>query len=188
MSAADGPAEVTIRAYELGDAPELLAAIRESRDDVGPWLPDLAVDLSLDDIRAWLDGTGQHWADGTGYNFAIVDASDNSLVGGCGLTKIDNRHRFGNMYYWVRSTRTRQGAASAAVRQLARFGFEQVGLRRVEIVVAAGNAASQRVAEKAGAVHEGLLRHRLNTRGVMQDAYMFSLIPRDLMDSADAPT
>ena len=62
----------------------------------------------------------------------------------------------------------------------ARFGFEELGLHRIEIVAAVENIASQRVAEKAGAVREGVLRKRLLIRGESQDAVLFSLLPEDL--------
>lgn len=48
-------------------------------------------------------------------------------------------------------------------------------LIRLEVVVAAGNDASQWVAEKAGACREGTLLKRLLLHGVAHDAVMFSL-------------
>ncbi len=43
-----------------------------------------------------------------------------------------------------------------------------------------GNSASRRVAEKAGAVFEGVQRNRLLVAGRPRDACMYSLIPGDL--------
>jgi len=63
---------------------------------------------------------------------------------------------------------------------VARLGFAQLGLQRIEIIAAVDNLASQRVAEKAGAVREGLARKRLLVRGEPQDAFVFSLLPEDL--------
>src|SRR5208282_2625980 len=74
-------------------------------------------------------------------------------------------------------TRTREGAATEAIRLLVDFGFATLGLVRIEIVVAVGNFSSQRAAEKAGAYREGLLRNRITHRGEVRDAYMFSLVP-----------
>jgi RimJ/RimL family protein N-acetyltransferase len=62
----------------------------------------------------------------------------------------------------------------------ARFGFEQLGLQRIEIVAAVANVPSQRVAEKAGARREGILRNRLLIRGESLPAVLFSLVPEDL--------
>jgi ribosomal-protein-serine acetyltransferase len=63
------------------------------------------------------------------------------------------------------------------VRLAARFGFEELKLRRIEIVVAVGNEASQRVAEKAGAKREGVLRNRLVVGDAAHDTMMNSFIP-----------
>jgi RimJ/RimL family protein N-acetyltransferase len=63
----------------------------------------------------------------------------------------------------------------------ARFGLRVLGLQRIEILAAVGNKASQRVAEKAGAKKEGLLRKRLSIRGQAHDAVMYSLIASDLI-------
>lgn len=86
----------------------------------------------------------------------------------------------GNLGYWVRTSRTRSGVASAATRLIARFGFLSLGLQRLEIVVAVGNQASERVAEKAGATREGVLRKRLLIHGQPHDAVLYSLVAEDL--------
>ena len=41
--------------------------------------------------------------------------------------------------------------ATAAALLVARFGFDELGLQRIEIIAAVSNKASQRVAEKIGA-------------------------------------
>jgi len=53
-------------------------------------------------------------------------------------------------------------------------------LLRIEIVAAVDNIPSQRVAEKAGARREGVLRNRLFINGESLDAVLFSLVPEDL--------
>jgi len=53
-------------------------------------------------------------------------------------------------------------------------------MQRIEIVVETENLPSLRAAQKTGALHEGLLRNRLNNRGVQRDAVIYSLIPQDL--------
>jgi RimJ/RimL family protein N-acetyltransferase len=47
---------------------------------------------------------------------------------------------------------------------------------RLEIVCAVGNVRSQRVAEKVGALKEGVLRNRLLLPSGPSDAVMFSLV------------
>jgi RimJ/RimL family protein N-acetyltransferase len=72
----------------------------------------------------------------------------------------------------------KHGIATTATLLLSDFGFKQLNLNRIEILVAIENKASQRVAVKAGAMREGLLRNRLLLYGKIHEAVMFSLIPR----------
>ena len=58
-------------------------------------------------------------------------------------------------------------------------------LLRAEIVVAVGNHASLRVAQKAGAKREGILRDRLIVRDKIYDAVMHSLTRQDVLDEKD---
>lgn len=87
--------------------------------------------------------------------------------------------RFANLGYWVRTSRTQQGIATAVVPMIVKFGFDNLNLHRMEIVVAVANLPSQRVAEKAGAFREGLLRQRLFVHGQISDAFIFSFMPAD---------
>src|SRR5437588_791403 len=49
-----------------------------------------------------------------------------------------------------------------------------------ELVAAVDNVGSQRVAEKAGATREGILRNRLLINGRPHDAVLYSLVRGDL--------
>jgi RimJ/RimL family protein N-acetyltransferase len=85
-------------------------------------------------------------------------------------------HRCANLGYWVRSSATGQGVAPVAVRLLANWAFRETEILRLEILAAVGNRRSQRVALKAGAVREGVLRDRLFLRDEPQDAIVFSIV------------
>jgi RimJ/RimL family protein N-acetyltransferase len=54
--------------------------------------------------------------------------------------------------------------------------FGTLGLNRLEIRVADGNQPSRAVAEKAGALYEGLQRSRMRVREKVHDAHMYALI------------
>jgi ribosomal-protein-serine acetyltransferase len=171
---------IALRPYQAADLPAVHAAIVESRADVGPWLPDLLGAVDSDNLQKWFEAQASDRLLGASYHCAIVAVPDGAFLGGCGLTNLNRRHRFANLYYWVRSSAARRGVASAAARQLARLGFDELGLQRVEIVVDCNNLPSLRAAEKTGARREAVLRNRLRTGDAACDAVMFSLIPEDL--------
>jgi RimJ/RimL family protein N-acetyltransferase len=51
-----------------------------------------------------------------------------------------------------------------------------MGLERIEILAAVGNLASQKVAEKAGGVHEAVLRQRIRLHGRREDCLLFAIL------------
>jgi ribosomal-protein-serine acetyltransferase len=157
--------------------PDLFEAVEESRGEISPWMHWCHPDYSIDDTRQWVSSRAAAWEQGDAYSFLILDARAKQVLGTCGIDRIHPVHRFGNLGYWIRTSRTREGAATEATLLLAKFGFLALKLMRIEIVVDAGNLASQKVAEKVGALREGLLRNRVNCGGESRDAYMFSLVP-----------
>ena len=165
----------SIRAYEPEDAEALWEAARESVAEVSRWLPWCHAQYSMAEAIEWIRSRAPLAAEGREYTFAIL-GTDGRFLGGCGLNQINRIHRFANLGYWVRTSATRHGVATEAVRQVAEFAFGNTDLVRLEIVCAVGNDPSQRVAERAGAVREGVLRHRLLLHGQPFDAVMYSLV------------
>lgn len=172
---------ISIRRYGAEDIPVLFEAARESAgESFTRWMPWYHEQYAIEDSSAFILHCEEAWVKGEEYGFGVFDAGTGDLLGGVGLNQFNRDHKFANLGYWVRSSRMGRGVAPAATLLTARFGFEDLGLNRVEIVVAAGNVRSQRVAEKAGARREGVLRNRLMIGGRLHDALMYSLTPADL--------
>lgn len=169
------PTTCSIRAYEAADADVLWEAARESVAEVSPWLPWCHAQYSRAEAVEWIRTRAPLAEAGQEYSFAIV-GTDGRFLGGCGINQINPTHRFGNLGYWVRTSATGRGVATAAVRQVAEFAFRRTELVRLEIVCMVTNERSRRVAARAGAASEGVLRHRLLLRGQPVDAVMHSLV------------
>lgn len=170
---------ILLRQYQLNDIPMIVEAVRESAAELKPWISWCQHEYTEEQARVWLESLPESWEKGISYDFAMIDSTDRSYLGGCGINHIRWIYQFANLGYWVRTDRTGQGIASRVVPLLTRYAFEHLGLKRVEIVVAVGNKASQRVAQKAGAVREGILRNRVVIGENVYDAVMHSLIPQD---------
>ena len=170
---------VRIRRSEMDDAERIFAAVQASMPELTRWMPWAYPGYTLEDTRMWIDLGREGWEKGTQYSFIAVDVATGEVVGDCSISQINRLNSFANLGYWVRSTATGQGLGSALARRVARFGIEALQLNRLEILSALGNRASQRVAEKAGATREGVLRSRLVLGEEILDAVMFSLTARD---------
>lgn len=165
------------------DAGPLYAAVQESVESVGTWLPWCHAGYELADATAWIEHCRTGLLAREHYAFAIQDAMTGELLGGAGLTQLNRLHRSANLGYWVRQSRQRQGVAAAAAALVARFGFEHLQLIRIEIIVLPDNQASRRTAEKMGANFEAIARHRLWASEQARDAAVYALIPADLAQS-----
>lgn len=171
---------LVLRPYREDDEERQLEAVRASIAEVERWEDWCHAGYSLEDSRKWVERCIEGWKSDTQFSFCLVDPETGLYWGDCSLTELNRAHGFANLGYWTRTDRVGRGAATAMARAVARFGIEQLALNRVEILVEVANLASQRVAEKAGAVREGVLRRRLFMRGAAQDAVMFSLVAGDL--------
>lgn len=170
---------VSLRPFLQSDAALLYAAVCESLAELKPWMSWATNQYSRQDAWNWAEASIQHWDNGTYFGFVITDPADGVFLGSCSLSHINTTYRFCNLGYWVRTTRRGQGLAGRAVHLAARFAFERLELARVEVVIGVDNAASLRVAKKAGAHYEGILRNRMVVRNDVLDAAMFSFVPAD---------
>lgn len=169
---------ISLRRFRLDDAAALTEAVYESFEELRLWMPWCHPGYSVEEARTFIASVEAGWDAKRGYEMAIVrtDPSGQRIVGVCGLNAIRPGGRIANLGYWVRTSETRAGVATEAVRQLAVFAFAKTGLVRLEIVVAVGNKASARVAEKAGAIPEGIAHDRLHFHGRDLDAWMYALL------------
>jgi len=77
--------------------------------------------------------------------------------------------RGGHIGYWIDQEYANRGYTTRAVEILTRFGFDQLGLHRIEINIRPENAPSCRVAEKAGYILEGTRARYLHIDGQWRD-------------------
>jgi RimJ/RimL family protein N-acetyltransferase len=167
--------QIFIRFFEESDASALQQAARESTREVYPWLPWCHPGHSLDDARSWISTQVEARVCGAAFAFVIISQSG-EFLGGCGLNHINETDRRANLGYWVRTSAAGQGVATAGVRALSTWAFTNTQVERLEIVAAAGNIRSQRVAEKARAAREGVARSRLRLHEKFHDAVVYSII------------
>ena len=158
---------LTLRFPDSADAPAIAEAVRNSFVELDPWMPWASADYGPDDAMFWITNTEET-------SFVVLD-EEGSFVGTCGLNGFDQMNKRANLGYWVRTSHVGRGIATAAATLVAQHGLTELGLQRLEVVMSVENGASRRVAERIGAVHEGVLHKRLSLKGVSHDAHSFSI-------------
>jgi precorrin-6A synthase len=171
----------------LTDGVVLLRQLRE--DDIGPMI-DHCRDPEMqrwtivpspygeEDARNWIRATDERWAAGEEAGFVIARAETGDYLGGIGVRS--GPWPVGDVGYGIRREARGEGLVPRALRLITRWAFDDLGLVRVELITDVDNRPSQRAAEKAGFVREGILRQRLEVKGRRSDCVMFSLLPADL--------
>lgn len=169
MELTDGT--VTIRSPVETDAPMVAAAVQASLDTLRPWMPWATSGYGPEQAVEWITGQLEPGS----VPFVILD-DGGVIVGSTGLNMIDRQNLRANLGYWLRPDRTGRGYATAATRMVAAWGFDHLGLQRIEIMMSVENERSRLVAERAGAVYEGIQRGRLRYEDRQHDAHMFAFL------------
>ncbi len=118
---------VRIRRYCAEDIPLQFEAARESVNEMFAWMPWCHQNYSLEESAAFILSREAAWNQKTEFDFAILDVKTNRFLGGVGLNQFNQDHNFANLGYWVRSSNTGRGVATAAALLTARLGFEDFG-------------------------------------------------------------
>ena len=168
--------DVVIRPFEDRDIRQFAVAARESAETLGAWMPWWIDGYSENDAREWFDSCSKAIAAAENYDIGVFLADGISFVGGVSINGIDQRNKIGNIGYWVRESLQNKGYCAKAVTAMAQFGFETLGLARLEVIILRDNGASRRVAEKCGAKLECLAENRLFHKGVPMVAAVYSLV------------
>jgi RimJ/RimL family protein N-acetyltransferase len=171
---------VGIRSFRRDDVLALYEAVRESVPELTRWMVWCSRDYAVKDAVAFISSCEEKWKKCDQYSFVIFSIQDGALLGSISLNQVNRIHNYANVGYWVRSSCTRRGVATAAAELAAKFGIQELALSRLELLVPVENESSRRVAEKIGARNEGILRKRLLLQGQQHDAYMYSVVAENL--------
>ncbi|WP_245817431.1 GNAT family N-acetyltransferase [Geodermatophilus saharensis] len=166
---------VLLRPWRPGDAPAVRVALTDPATDLFSNPGRVATD---EDAAEWVARRAGRSA--TTAAWAVVDAATGELVGSVALHAVDPVQGDAAVGYWTVPAARGRGVAPRAVDAAVRWAFATLSVDRVELVHAAENPASGRVAEKAGFTLEGRLRrsHRYSD-GVRRDELLWARLSDD---------
>jgi RimJ/RimL family protein N-acetyltransferase len=166
---------VRLRPWDEADMPGMVLAfsdpvMRQFSRRTAPYTETDARDQFAEQERARLRGER--------LNLALVEPHDQDVVlGGVSLHEVRLDRGCAAVGYWLAPGARGRGAATQAVRLLARWAFAELGLARLELTCGPDNEASQRVAERCGFTREGVLRSHVPFKGGRRDSVIYSLLP-----------
>ncbi|WP_456271370.1 GNAT family N-acetyltransferase [Bacillus sp. AK031] len=101
------------------------------------------------------------------------------LVGTIDFVSWDPKHKTAEIGYVLSRENWGRGYTAEAARAVIAFGFERMGLVRIQARCFLENAGSQRVMEKSGMSFEGVIRKGLFMKGSHQDLKLYSILKEE---------
>jgi RimJ/RimL family protein N-acetyltransferase len=170
-----------LRPWRPDDAPDVHAALRDPA--MAQWNPADRPEPDAGYARQWVAWRGD-WSDPAHVSFAVVDPVGGGLLGSVALFRIDRVHANAETGYWTVPAARGRGVASTALDTLTRWALSAGGLHRVQLFHAVDNAASCRVAAKAGFRLEGTLRESFRYGdGALHDEHLHGRLATDPVPS-----
>ena len=175
-----GP-RVLLRRYRPEDAPEVFAAINESRDRIKFWLPWAADGhRALAETEEFIPRVAREWEERTQFVYGIWELATRRFLGGTGLHCRDWDVPYFEIGYWIRDGEEGKGYVREAVVLQTRHAFDDLGANRVEIRCDARNDRSRRIPELLGFPLEGRHRNEMrDSESGLRETLVFALIPED---------
>jgi ribosomal-protein-alanine N-acetyltransferase len=151
--------------FQMNSDPEVL------KYDVDPPLRDVA------EAAALIEKIGRHFAARESISWAISLQGESRLTGEVVFFFYDGAYYKADLGYRMARAFWRRGIATEAVRAAVRFGFEVMGLHRVNVDTRMDNLASVRLMETLGFQHEGVRRECVRSPdGTYQNWGLYGLL------------
>lgn len=115
--------------------------------------------------------------------WGIYLKKDKKIIGTCGYHNWAKGYFRAEIGYELSKDYWQKGIMSEAVKAIMLFGFNTMGLNRIEALIETPNTASEKLLRKLGFQKEGLLREHAYYKNEFVDLIMFSLLKKDFMIS-----
>lgn len=174
--------KLTLRPLRFRDRAKWFEVRTQNREWLTPWeatLPRVPGDIEGDDLilkrPSFFEMVRVYNRDGrSGRTISLAIWEGPNLIGQITMGGIIyGALRGAHIGYWIDRRSANRGFTTQAVEALTAYGFNELGLHRVEINLRPENGASRRVAEKAGFILEGDRPRYLHIDGAWRDHICF---------------
>lgn len=166
-----------LRLPELSFSEELFTIVDKQRSHLRTWLSWIDKTQSVNHVLEFLKNLKAFNQGGQKLTTFIF--KENILVGSIALVKIDKKHRFVEIGYWLREDYQGNGIITRSCKRLIDYTFKTMEINRIVIKIAKPNIKSLAIPQKLGFIHEGTLREALYINEEYFDLEIFSLLRKE---------
>ena len=109
----------------------------------------------------------------------MVLKAENRMIGTCGFASVDTNHNSAELGYVLNPDYRGRGLIPEAATRVLRFGFQVLGLHRIEARYMIENEASLTVMKKLGMRFEGVKRESMLIKGAYRDIGTCAILAKD---------
>ena len=132
---------------------------------------------TLEDTKALIEMAMESYEMRDFYHWGIE--YNGQLIGTIDYVGLNDYSGMGEIGYVLSEDYWNKGFVTEAAKRIIDFGFDELGLVRIQARCIAENVASSRVMEKCGMKFEGTLRKSLVVKGIYRDVNMYAIIDDD---------
>lgn len=166
-----------IRAPQWGDGLAVNEAVKESLEELRPWMPWAHTVPTLEESEASIRRSRLEFLERSDLRLLLFLKETGDLVGSSGLHRIDWQSRKFEIGYWGHTAFGKQGYISEAVNTITTYAIQELQANRLEIRCDSRNIQSARIAERSGFTLEGTLRSvKCDHTGALQDIMVFAKV------------
>ncbi|RYD54518.1 MAG: N-acetyltransferase [Sphingobacteriales bacterium] len=151
--------------------------VEESRAYLREWLPWVDFMLSADHFDLFIQGAKRRTEQKMEVSYAIV--FEGEVVGRIGLFYIHEHNKIASIGYWIGQQYQGKGIITASCKKLITYGFNILGLNRIEIKCGVGNSKSTAIPERLGFTREGIIRQGELVNNEFIDLYLYSVLKEE---------
>ena len=134
---------------------------------------------SREDTRGFIDFIQNQYETRKMGPWGIEHKGSGNLIGSCNYVNCNQSQLIAELGYVLSPSYWNKGIMSEVIRRVIRFGFEEMGLERIEAKCMAENIGSARVMEKSGMAYEGTLRSCMQVKDQRLDLKLYAIIRGD---------
>ncbi len=142
---------------------------------------DMEAFTSIEQAEAMIERQQTRFAQKERFRWGITLKDEDVVIGTGGYVAWDKQQHLGGIGYDLARAYWQQGIMTEAVAAMVRFGFEEMGLNRIEAMVMPDNSASARLLQKLGFQEEGILHEYGFWKNTFHDLKLFALLKRDFL-------
>ncbi|NGM84793.1 GNAT family N-acetyltransferase [Paenibacillus sp. 7124] len=140
---------------------------------------DLESFTKIEQAEELIDRWNQKFERNQGIRWGITLRSESRVIGTCGFHGWMKNHYKAEIGYELTPEYWRQGYMTEVIQKIIEFGFNNLGLNRIEAFVEPENVGSRKVLEKIGFSEEGTLKEHFYWRNRFVDTVIYALLKKD---------